>query len=285
MVTSQSMTVNAYAKINLFLEVKEKLANGYHNLETVMQSVTLCDSLTVTKKDSGIDLECIFEGKDIKDNIVIKAASAFFRKAQIKGGADIKLVKRIPVESGLGGGSADAAATLYALNELYGAPVSEQDLYKAAKEIGADVPFCLKKGLCEAEGIGEILTDIGRLPDCIFLISIGSESVSTKEAFDALDRKAGRISADKRNILSAVAAGDIIGISNALYNCFEIINCGAEKIKRIMMNNGALGASLSGSGPSVFGIYDEETKAVKAADELQKLGYRTFACKPYYRSK
>ena len=285
MVHSHGMTVNAYSKINLFLEVKDKLPDGYHNLETVMQTVSLCDTLSVIKTDRETVLECICGGREIKDNIVIKAASAFFAATHIKGGAKIKLEKSIPIESGLGGGSADAAATLYALNVLYGSPMSEPLLFKTAKEIGADVPFCLKKGLCEAEGIGEKLTDIGKLPECTVLISVGTDSVSTKAAFEALDLKNGRQRMGKERIIGAVKNGDISEISTALYNCFELINPGAEELKRIMTDNGALGASLSGSGPSVFGLFGKTTEAEKAAEELQKRGYKAFICRPYYRSE
>ncbi len=284
MVDSKVMTVNAYAKINLFLEVKEKLENGYHNLETVMQSVTLCDTLTAEKKKAGIDLECVCEGKQIKDNIVIKAALLFFERSGIDGGVDIKLIKRIPVESGLGGGSSDAAATLYALNTLYGGALCDEVLYKTAKDIGADVPFCLKKGLCYAEGIGEILTDTGRLPDCHIVITVGSHSVSTKKAFEELDRVTDRNTADKTAMMSAIERSDLSGICDSLYNCFELVNPASEVLKRLLLDNGALAASLSGSGPSVFGIYDKKETAERSAETLKELGYKAFICRPYYRS-
>ena len=137
------MTVYAYAKINLFLEVMEKMKDGYHQLESIMQSVTLHDTLKIRKTASGTALKCSETALNSEDNIIIKAAKAFFEKTGIKGGAEIELKKRIPVASGLGGGSADAAATLTALNSLYGAPVSTDELFLLGKSIGADVPFCI----------------------------------------------------------------------------------------------------------------------------------------------
>ena len=285
MVKSSGITVNAYAKINLFLEVKEKLDDGYHLLESVMQSVTLHDTIKISRSDKGVTLDCGRSPLSLTDNIIIKAANAFFARSGIKGGADIKLIKRIPIESGLGGGSADAAATLEALNLIYGKPVNEAEMYTVAKSIGADVPFCLKKGLCLAGGIGEILTDIGKLPDCSILISVGGSTVSTKKAFEELDLIENREFSDSKSIITAVENKDLAAISGSLYNCFENINAHDSKIKDIMKECGASGASLSGSGPSVFGIFDNENAVNRAEKKLKELGYKAYICRPYYRSK
>ena len=285
MISNPDITVNAYAKINLFLEVNEKQSDGYHLLQSVMQTVTLCDTIGISKTEDSVSLFCEGCDREIKDNIIIKAAKMFFNTAYIKGGTDIHLTKRIPIESGLGGGSADAAAVLLALNKLYGEPLSETELYKTAKKLGADVPFCMKKGLCSAFGIGEILEDIGRLPDCFILISVGNCTVPTKKAFEAIDLETERKTVDMSNMIAAIDNKELNKISSSLYNCFDILKLSDPTIKKIMQDHGALGESLSGSGPSVFGIFDDENKAISASNELTKSGYKAFVCRPYYRSE
>ncbi|MBO4869383.1 MAG: 4-(cytidine 5'-diphospho)-2-C-methyl-D-erythritol kinase [Clostridia bacterium] len=280
MSSSETLTVKAPAKLNLFLEIREKLADGYHNIESVMQSITLYDELIFGKLGKGVRFDCSDRKLKYDGNLVLRAARLFFEKSGVDGGAAIYLNKRIPVSAGLGGGSSDAAATLSALNDMYGRPISEAELSAIGKSLGADVPFCLKRGLCAASGIGEKLQRIGELPGCVFVVSKTDTTVSTKTAYEALDRIAGRVMRPIERMIAAVKNRDLHGICEQLYNAFEE-NCQFDaKIKNVMEKHGALGTLMSGSGPSVFGIFDGEDGAGAALEELISLGCESFVCRP-----
>ncbi len=277
-----TVKINAYAKINLFLEVKERLPNGYHDLQSIMQSVGLCDVLEFRKTThGGIYIDCPQIDGPCENNLIYKAAKCFFDKAQIPlSGIEIKVDKQIPIGAGLAGGSTDAAATLKALNLLYGVPFSTEQLMIMGKPIGADVPFCICGGTALAEGIGEKLTPINKMPDCYIVIAIGDTSVSTKWAFEELDKKQNRNIVSVKNIVSALETGALEKISNEFYNVFETVSPYDENIKKIMYAFSPLGVLMSGSGPSVFSVYAEEENAKKATDELVSKGYRAFFCTP-----
>ena len=274
------ITVKAPAKLNLFLEIGDKMDDGYHNIQSVMQSVTLYDTLTVIKTENDILLECDNADLVHETNIVVSAEKLFFEKSGIAGGALIRLKKRIPVSAGLGGGSSDAAATLNALNKLYGAPFKAEELSAIGKTLGADIPFCLKRGLCIAAGIGEILEDIGKIPECFFVISKGVGTVITGAAYEKLDLKKDRKRITPDSMLKAVKYGDIGAICDSLYNGFEQNEEYDAEIKEIMKNNGAKGTLMTGSGPSVFGVFIDEKDARAACKALKARGYTGFVCRP-----
>ena len=274
------ITVKAPAKINLFLEVGERMADGYHKIDSVMQSVTLYDTLTVQKADGGITFDCSDKNLVYDGNLVIKAVKLFFSESGTDGGANVYLDKKIPVKAGLGGGSSDAAATLEALNKLYGFPLSEEKLLIIGKRLGADVPFCIKRGLCRAFGIGEVLHELPPLPSCFTVIAKGDTSVSTRAAFELIDRQKNRQIKSSSNMAGFISKGDLNGICAGLYNVFESNGDYDGKIKRIMYKHNANGALMSGSGPSVFGIFDNVKNAENAENELKSLGYECFLCLP-----
>lgn len=278
MTPTDTITVKAPAKINLFLEVGDKMADGYHNIETVMQSVTLYDELTVRKTDNGIELDCSENDLIYDGNLIVKTAKAFFEVSGIKGGVSVYLRKNIPVAAGLGGGSTDAAATLISLNKLYGSPIPADTLYAIGKRIGADVPFCMRRGLCLATGIGEKLKELKPLPPCFLVIAKGESTVSTREAFELIDKAEHRQKRSSDGIIKALNNGDLSEISKNLYNDFEINNSFDGNIKNVMKKHGSSGVLMSGSGPSVFGIFKNENEAEDANKELQENGYTSFVC-------
>ena len=274
------MTVRAPAKLNLFLEVGKRLDNGYHNIESVMQSVTLYDTLKIKKKPSDISFDCSNKRLVYDGNLAVVAAKLFLQITGIKTGLSLYLQKRIPVSAGLGGGSSDAAATLTALNKMFGSPLDEKNLYTLGKEIGADVPFCIKRGICRASGIGEVLEKLKPLPKCFFVIAKGNTTVSTRSAFELLDKCDSRECKSSDGILDMILKKDLHGIAENLYNGFEAINNFDSKIKSVLLKHNAMNALLSGSGPSVFGIYEHEEDANRANTELRADGYTCFVCAP-----
>lgn len=278
---SDIITVKAPAKLNLFLEIGKKLSNGYHNIESVMQSVTLYDVLRIKKAGVGISFDCGNKRLVYDGNLVVRAAKLFFEEAGIAPCVSIFLEKRIPVSAGLAGGSTDAAATLTALNRLFGKPFDLKSLSALGKSLGADVPFCIKRGICRAEGIGEVLEELDELPPCSFVIAKDASTVSTKTAFERLD-EIERECRPMSNIIDVIKHKDLYGIAKNLYNGFEIIKSFDEKIKNIMLEHNALNTLMSGSGPSVFGIFESETDAKAACAGLRGMGYTSFVCSPEY---
>lgn len=278
--------VRANGKINLFLDVISKKENGFHEIKSVMQSVSLCDRAIVsasrsTKSEIKISCNIPYIPCDER-NIAHKAASLFLKKSGITAEVDINLQKRIPVSGGMAGGSTNAAAVLRALNKLFGGALPSAELYKAAEELGSDVPFCLmgKTALCE--GRGEILTPLENSAKLLLLIVPSSESVSTPWAYSRLDQVfgdfLGRDMSERYSLLAnALKNGDAHGVAKNMYNIFEDVILPerpiAKKAKELMLDYGALGAMMSGSGPTTFGIFDTEEKRANAAAKLKSLGY------------
>ncbi len=274
------ITVYAPAKLNLFLEIGDRMPDGYHNLESVMQSVTFYDTVSIKKADAGISFDCNKKKIIYDGNLVLKAARAFFEYTGINSGLDIFLHKRIPISAGLGGGSSDAAATLIGLNGMFGGVIPENELMSLGKKLGADVPFCIKRGLRRALGIGELLERLPDLPECFFTVAKGIATVSTKAAFEALDKIEGRIIKKSDDMIKAIINKDIKTLSSHLYNAFEIQNGFDKRIKDVLLENNALNAVMSGSGPSVFGIFDNQADAEKADKALKRAGFFSFCCRP-----
>lgn len=268
------MTVQSPAKINLFLDITGKRNDGYHLINTVMQSVSLYDDINVSidQDGNGISLSCSRD--DIpcdSSNTAYKAAEKFFEHTDISvGGVNIKIKKRIPSGAGMAGGSTDAAAVLYCLNELTDAGLSKEELAGIGEEIGADVPFCVYGGTMSAGGIGTILSPLPDMPDCCIVIVMPRFRISTREAYEKSDT-VGYDEPESMDIITgAVCGGNISGIAGALYNKFEeVADIGEiDEIKSLMKQSGALGALMTGSGSAVFGIFDDEDKADECRDRL-----------------
>ena len=269
----KKIRINANAKINLFLEVGARRPDGYHDIESVMQSVTLSDTVTVTAGDgaeSGIRLECGALPTDER-NIAYRAAALFCAEAGIEPRVSVVVEKNIPVAAGLAGGSTDGAAVLRALNLIYGGVLDSARLVRIAARIGADVPFCLIGGTMLAGGIGDVLSPCHELPDCHILIAKRGEGVLTPEAYREIDRtREGDDAFLPRRayrMLAALRSGDLDRVGARLYNAFGAlpyaIRLGTADICDICRTCGGY-PLLSGSGPSVFALFEEENDAVAA---------------------
>lgn len=282
------LTVNAPAKINLYLDVVSRRENGYHDIESIMHAVSLCDIITVEQRVCDILLSSNFPHVPTDEkNIAYKAAKAFFSATGINGGAAIHIEKHIPVASGLAGGSTDGAATLTALNKIYNEPLSKDELLSLGATLGADVPFCILGGCAVCEGLGEVMTPIPALRDKIVLITRGGEGVSTPKAYGMIDQAFGEdvnhSHADFGKMIQAINDNNFGGVISSAYNIFESvilpIHSTAKKQKDILIENGADLAMMSGSGPAVFGFFKNFATANQAASAIRKMGVRAFLCK------
>lgn len=276
------MIEKAYAKINLTLDVTRKRADGYHEIKTIMQSVSLCDTVSVEQADEiAITSNKKFIPTD-KRNLAYIACERFFKATGIRGGAKIHIRKHIPIAAGLAGGSTDAAAVLRALNKLYKTGLTLQELCKIGASFGADIPFCIKGGTALCEGIGEVITELPALPKLDVVISVGGEGMSTPVMYAEIDKRKDLTPIDNAGMIEAMQSGDVNGIIARLGNVFEEI-CTEKRpfvalIKALMLENGALGAVMSGSGPSVFGIFPDKTAAEACTTLLKSKGYYAFHC-------
>lgn len=262
----EQICLRAYAKINLTLEVLGRRGDGYHLLESIMQSVSLADLLILRRRPRGIslttDLPCLERDKS---NLCWQAAEAFFKETKIKSGIEIELKKRIPIAAGLGGGSSDAAAVLLGLNELYQTKLGLACLQRIGLSIGADVPFCLQGGTCFVQGIGEKITPLRPLSPVQIVLLKPEASVSTAEVFRGLQPKSYGGSSTRRFLTLLEAESSIDVLSGVFSNVLETVTL--ELLpqmgvwKERLLAAGALSALMSGSGPTVFGLFDEEKKA------------------------
>ncbi|MBR2024779.1 MAG: 4-(cytidine 5'-diphospho)-2-C-methyl-D-erythritol kinase, partial [Clostridia bacterium] len=279
------LTKNAYGKINLYLDVLNKREDGYHNVKSVMQSVSLCDKITLEVTEIQGENEIDIISSDIrlkcdKSNLIYKAWQRFFEATSItKKRCVFNLEKNIPMAAGMAGGSSDCACALNLLNESFGSPLSYDELVLLGSKIGADVAFCINGGTCICEGIGEKITPIKSFKNALLVCAIDESSVSTPYAFSLLDKKYGTDCTDSGNIegiLNGINDGKINIVCKCLYNKFENVIIpeipNVQRIKDIMLSCGALGALMSGSGPSVFGIYDDEKSQISAFNVLKSNG-------------
>ena len=278
------LKAKAYAKINLTLDIIGKREDGYHELSTVMQSISLCDDIEIKLNDSGrINISCDAPGVPLdKRNTMYKAAEAVLSRAESPAGADIRLTKRIPSEAGLGGGSADAAAVIRALNKLLDEKLSETELFEIAAGVGADVPFCLKGGTCLCEGIGEKLTALKPMPDCFIVIVKPEEGVSTAEAYRAVDSfentETVRYTPAMLKALDSASICDAAASAGNRFDAALAIPV-VRKIEELLTENGALCAVMTGSGSAVFGIFDDKTAAENIIGRMSG-EHRAFLCRP-----
>lgn len=262
--------VKAHAKVNICLKITGKRPDGYHDLFSVMAPVDLCDDLLISLNDSGrIKIHSSgFSVPSDNTNLAFKAAESFFKKTGKENrGIDIKLDKKIPVAAGLGGGSSDAASTLLALNELHSLPMGKADLHKTAMEIGADVPFFLEGVPSIATGIGEVLEPLANWPELWYLIITPPLEISTAWVYKNFKME---LTSGEYSYIKKILKNDDIEVSNILENDLEKVTSTRfpviNTLKRKIMDAGAEGAIMSGSGPSVFGIFLSREKAASARD-------------------
>ena len=281
-----NVTVEAPAKINLTLDVVGRRDDGYHLVETVMQAVDLCDRVTVrrTDKPGAVSLLCDdARVPDGPDNTAVRAAAAFFAACGLPNpGVEIGLRKRIPLQAGLAGGSADAAGTLVALDRLMDTRMTAAELCAVAETVGADVPFCVLGAAAYAEGIGTILTPLPSLPDCAVVIAKPLDGVSTAEAYRLVDRAALTRRPHTGAAVDAVCAGDLAAVAHGLCNVFEEALALPEgaAIGQVMREHGTLGCRMTGSGSAVFGLFDNEEAARRCAAALRRDYDEVFQCRP-----
>ena len=279
-----AITVKAFAKINLSLDVLGTLPNGYHEVKMVMQTVSLYDSVELTKTDDGISLECSLRFLPTgRDNLAYRAAEAFFKETGIKGGVKIYLKKHIPVGAGLAGGSSNAAAVLTGLNRLYDARLSTRKLCEMGTALGADVPYCIIGGTRLAEGIGEKLSPLPPLPACHIVLVKPSFSISTKWVYDNIDSCPNIVHPPTDKLIAALESGDLHEMCKNMGNVLEDVSIAhypvLSSVKDDLRALGAIGAQMSGSGPTVFGIFDDEEKAANAKDILWKKYKTAYICR------
>lgn len=280
----KSIKLKAPAKINLLLDIIRLLPNGYHSLFMIMQTVDLCDEVEVSLRDDGvITLECSEKALPTDSrNIAYKAAVKFFEKTGLDYGADIRLTKNIPFEAGLAGGSTDAAAVLRALNILCQTNLTKDELCQIGVKLGADVPFCIHGGTMLAQDIGQVLSPLPEIPECYIVLVKPEAGVSTKEAFAAFDSCKNVMHPDCTQMLHAAANRDFETLLKNVGNVFEQFIEVPQRadIKAVMRNCGSLACCMSGSGPTVFGIFDSLEKAENCIGQIPaKLG-RAYLTKP-----
>ena len=272
------MRLQAFAKINLGLDVLGKREDGYHEVRMIMQTISMYDQLDMRKSvEPGIHLTTNKKYIPVdENNLVWRAAKLMMDTCGIIEGVSIHLHKVIPVAAGMAGGSSDAAATLVGMNRLFHCGLSKEKLMELGVQIGADVPYCVLRGTALAEGIGEKLTVLPPMPDCWILIGKPGISVSTKYVYTTLDLNTDTVHPDIDGMKKALEDGNLYGITERMGNVLQDVTIPAypevERIKEQMKALGAVNAMMSGSGPTVFGIFDNEEKAQKACQKLRESG-------------
>ena len=274
----ESIRLKARAKINLGLDVLRKREDGYHDVRMVMQTIGIYDRLIITRipeEDIRIKSNLFFLPVN-ENNLIYKAAKLLKDRFGFAGGVEIDLNKFIPVSAGLAGGSTDAASTLFGINRLFDLGLSTKDLMELGVSIGADVPYCVMRGTALAEGIGEKLTALPPLPRCWILIAKPPINVSTKLVYESLDMNGVDRHPDMDGLIDAIERQDINGVCSLMGNVLENVTVPLypviESIKNDMMDNGAINAMMSGSGPTVFGIFPDEETILKCQAFLKKKG-------------
>lgn len=269
------VTMQAYAKINLGLDVVGRLPNGYHEVRMIMQNVKIYDTLTFSKGEAG-EITITTDESELPagpDNLIYKAVLLLRKLSGNTDGVRIHLQKRIPIAAGMAGGSTDAAATLLGVNELLGLGIPKEVLQEESVQIGADVPYCVLGQTALSEGIGEKLTPIVSPPQAHLVVAKPDINVSTPVVYRKLDSKESYAHPDIDGMLDAIRRQDLTGITDRLGNVLELVTIEdypvISEIKELLLANGAMGALMSGSGPSVFGIFDSEEKAAQAYEALK----------------
>lgn len=279
------VTVHAPAKINLTLDIVGVREDGYHLLESIFQSVSIYDTVVAEKAEKGvITLEILGQvcNCPVEKNTAYKAAKLFFEQTGIEGGVKLTLTKRIPQQAGMGGGSADAAGVLWALNTLYETKMTTSRLHRMGEKIGADVPFCVVGGTKFVTGIGDGLTGWGDMPHCHIVVAQPKEGISTAEAYAAVDRVAIARRPDHEAVKQALWQKDLHGLCGQAINVFEEATEleGVRDIRRKMEAFSPLCSQMTGSGSCVFAIFEDEDTAKACVEELKKEYPTAFVCQP-----
>ena len=264
------LELKALGKINLGLDVLGRRENGYHDVRMVMQTVYLYDRIIMKKsKTPGIRLETNLYYLPVNENNLAYQAAQIHMEECVS----IQFDKHIPVAAGMAGGSSNAAAVLFGMNRMFSLGLSQKELMERGVKLGADVPYCIMRGTVLAEGIGEILTPLSPMPKCYVLIAKPAISVSTKMVYEKLDSHEIEDHPDIDGILAGLKAGDLKKVAGSMGNVLERVTVDAypviDQIKKMMIKEGALNAMMSGSGPTVFGIFEEKATARKAADAIR----------------
>ena len=286
-ITHAETTVQARAKINLTLDVTGRREDGYHTVQMVMQSVALHDTIRVAvtqgeRKPRGILLTCNLPYLPVDErNLAYRAAELFYQETDaLPGTCEIHIEKRIPMAAGLAGGSSDAAAVLRALAALHNVCLTDDELCAMGLKLGADVPYCLRGGTMLAEGIGEELTALSPMPHCWVVLCKPPFAVSTKDAYREMDEVSIRRRPDTKGMIRALEKGDYHGVASRLSNVMELVTAAKRRqigeIKSFLTENGADGTLMSGSGPTVYGLFSDEGRARTAAKMLSRRFADTF---------
>lgn len=270
------LELKALGKINLGLDVLGRRENGYHDVRMVMQTVYLYDQIWMVKtKEPGIQLHTnLFYLPVNENNLAYRAADILMKEFRIQEGVKIILDKHIPVAAGMAGGSSNAAAVLFGMNRMFSLGLSQKELMERGVQLGADVPYCIMRGTVLAEGIGEILTPLPPMPKCFVLLAKPSVSVSTKLVYEKLDAHENEEHPDIDRIIDGLKGRDLMKVALSMGNVLEKVTVQAypviHEIKEVMKKHGALNAMMSGSGPTVFGVYDDKRKARNAAFRIKE---------------
>ena len=272
-----SIVLKSYGKINLGLDVLRRREDGYHEVRMIMQTVGLYDVLTMKKrKDDKIEMTCNLSFLPTDErNLVYKAVKLIKDKYHIKDGVEINLSKRIPVAAGMAGGSSNCAAALKGMNQLFDLGLSIDELCEIGVTLGADVPYCIWGGTALSEGIGEKLSRVDAMPDCYILIAKPGISVSTAFVYENLDLPALSKHPDIDGMLECLKEKDLTGICDRLENVLETVTIKEypiiEKVKKHLMDQGAKGALMSGSGPTIFAVFEDKKTADNAMESLRSI--------------
>ncbi len=284
-----TIQMKAYGKVNLGLDVIRRRKDGYHEVRMIMQTVQLYDKITMEeRRQKGITLETNLSFLPVNENnIAYKAARMLMEEFHISGGLNIKIEKHIPVAAGMAGGSTDGAAVLYGVNRMYQLGLTQRQLMERGVRLGADVPYCIMRGTVLSEGIGEILTPVAAMPDCHILVAKPPISVSTKYVYEHLKLDSVEHHPDIDGMVAALEAGSLKGVADRMENVLETVTIPEhpeiEQIKEVMCSEGALNAMMSGSGPTVFGIFEDKKQGLKARDILRNgtLAKQVYLVKPF----
>jgi 4-diphosphocytidyl-2-C-methyl-D-erythritol kinase len=283
------ITVNAHsgmaaAKINLAIDVLRKRPDGYHEVSMIMQSVALYDKITIRALKDEITITSNTDKIPTdKGNIVYKAAEYLKMKYSVKKGVLINIEKTIPIAAGLAGGSADAAMTLKLLNKAWDLRLSKNEILEAGKKLGSDVPFCIQGGTALAEGLGEKLTPLSGIPECLILLAKPAVSISTKEVYQGLKLEDVKERPNIKDIVRCIDGNDLKGIAANMCNVLETVTIKKcpqiEELKEKLVEYGALGSMMSGSGPTVFGVFKDNSSAYNAYDHIKDIVREIFLVK------
>lgn len=268
--------LKALGKINLGLDVLGRRENGYHDVRMVMQTVYLYDQITIKKRRrSGIGIETNLYYLPVNENnLAYRAAKLLMDEFRIEDGISIRLNKHIPVAAGMAGGSSNAAAVLFGMNRIFGLGLTMEELMKRGVTLGADVPYCIMRGTVLAEGIGEVLTPLAPMPKCFVLLAKPPVAVSTKLVYEKLDSQEIEKHPDIDGIIEGLEQQSLAKITASMGNVLERVTAleypVIDKIKNTMKTAGALNAMMSGSGPTVFGIFEDKNRARAAAQKIKE---------------